>query len=88
MFFFFLNTCRCDFGYSGDTCETAVIPNPTSMMEMFTTPNVLTSSAYLSIKGAELSYNCGVVSTGKSLVFNKDGRRELVTTDVNTTNVK
>lgn len=80
--------CECDFGFSGDTCETAVIPNPTSMMEMFATPTVLTSSAYLSIKGAELSYNCGVVSTGKSLVFNKDGRRELVTTDMNTTNVK
>ncbi|GAB1600886.1 reelin [Argonauta hians] len=82
------NSCECDFGFSGESCDTSVVPNPSLLLEMFVSPSVIQSSSQLDIKGAELNYKCGVLSTGKSLVFNKDGRRELVTTDMNTTTIR
>ena len=43
---------------------------------------------FTTIKGAELGYKCGVLATGKSLVFNGEDRRELITRELNTTDAK
>ena len=40
------------------------------------------------VTGVELGYKCGVLATGKALVFNKNGRRELVTRELNTTTAR
>ncbi|KAL4226959.1 hypothetical protein ACF0H5_014936 [Mactra antiquata] len=80
------NSCICDFGYTGETCKDTVRPNPTILMENFEGPNLLLSSTIESIEGAVLGYECDVLSTGKAIVFNKDGKRQLVTGELNTTN--
>lgn len=77
--------CRCDFGYTGLTCDLPVVPHQTTMMEQFVDDSSLNTNNALHIKGASLSFRCGVLSSGKSLVFDKDGPRRLVTTDLNTT---
>lgn len=76
----------CDFGYTGLTCGETVAPNPTVLVENFEGPNLLRSTAIEEIKGALLGYECDVLSTGKAVVFNQDGRRELITGELNTTN--
>ncbi|XP_060065663.1 reelin-like [Ylistrum balloti] len=78
-------TCRCDFGYAGPTCEETVVPNPTELMENFADQAVLSSSSSIAVKGGELSYVCGVLSSEKALVFNQDGPREIITSEFNTT---
>lgn len=78
-------THRCDFGYTGLTCDIPVVPHLTTMMEQFVDDSSLNTNNALHIKGASLSFRCGVLSSGKSLVFEKDGPRRLVTTDLNTT---
>lgn len=78
-------THRCDFGYTGLTCDLPVVPHQTTMMEQFVDDSSLNTNNALHIKGASLSFRCGVLSSGKSLVFDKDGPRRLVTTDLNTT---
>ena len=81
-----LFTFRCDFGYFGDTCEQKVAPTPTILLENFYGSSLQLSSTIEAVMGAGLSYDCDVVSSDRALVFNKDGRRELVTAELNTTN--
>ncbi|VDI77295.1 reelin [Mytilus galloprovincialis] len=78
--------CKCDFGYDGLTCNTNVVQNPTLLMENFEDDHILTSSSVMSVKGATISYMCGVLSSGKALVFSRNGQRKIVTSDFNTTN--
>jgi len=77
---------RCDFGFTGSTCNSKVVFNPMLLMENFEDDHILTSSSLLTVKGATISYMCGVLSSGKALVFNKNGQRFLLTSDFNTTN--
>ncbi|KAJ8301142.1 hypothetical protein KUTeg_020129 [Tegillarca granosa] len=77
--------CSCDFGYSGPTCSQSVVPNANILVENFVDNTVLTTSSLLSVKGAVLNYDCGVLSSGKALVFNQDGPRQIITAEFNTT---
>ncbi|XP_045165547.2 reelin-like [Mercenaria mercenaria] len=80
------HACKCDFGYTGPTCREPVVPNPTSIVENFEGDNMFTSTGIEAITGGTLGFQCDVLSTGKAFVFNQDGRRELVTGELNTTN--
>lgn len=77
---------RCDFGYVGITCKGTVVPNPTHLLESFEGPALTVGSTVERIEGAVLGYQCDVLSSGKALVFNQNGHRELVTAELNTTN--
>ena len=78
----------CDFDYSGPTCKEPVVPHPTTLTENFENPNLLSGSPLLHIQGASLGYTCDVLSSGKALVFNRDGLRHLTTTEFNTTEAR
>ena len=43
---------------------------------------------FLTIQGGIISQSCGVLSSGKTLVFNQIGERELVTVDMNAVDVR
>ncbi|ESO91434.1 hypothetical protein LOTGIDRAFT_228850 [Lottia gigantea] len=77
--------CDCDFGYHGIFCEDSIVPNPTSLLENFENNLIVQSSQLLSIEGGEIGYNCGVISSGKALVFDNSGPRQVETTYLNTT---
>ncbi|XP_023933533.1 reelin-like [Lingula anatina] len=78
--------CICDFGYSGDTCEETTASHPTSLVEMLSpSADQVLPARFMSIQGATLSYACGVVASGKALVFNGDEMRKAETVDLNTT---
>ncbi|XP_050414411.2 reelin isoform X2 [Patella vulgata] len=77
--------CDCDFGYKGTYCEESVVPNPSTFQEHFENPDIVESSGLVVIEGGTIGYDCGVVASGKALVFNGDGLRQIVTTDFNTT---
>ena len=40
------------------------------------------------VKGASLGYGCGVVSSGKAVVFSGEGVRKLETVNLNATGVR
>ncbi|XP_059179610.1 reelin-like [Physella acuta] len=79
--------CSCDFGYEGDACEKSVIPVISSFQENFEDPSVTTTSSLIDSSGGSVGYQCGVVSSGKALVFNKGGVRSLTTTEINSTSI-
>lgn len=72
-------TLRCDPGFSGPACETASQTFPMFISESFASSRLSSYHSFYSIRGAEVSFGCGVLASGKALVFNKDGRRQLVT---------
>lgn len=78
----------CDLDYKGITCNEPVIPHPTSLSENFENPTVLGLSHLMRIQGAAISYACGVLSSGKALVFDKAGDRHITTAEFNTTDVR
>ncbi|XP_060574508.1 reelin-like isoform X2 [Ruditapes philippinarum] len=78
------NACICDFGYTGSTCSESVVPNPTTIVENFEGTNLFTSAIIEEVKGGILGFQCDVLSSGKAVVFNQDGIRELVTRELNT----
>jgi len=47
--------------------------------ESFASSRLSSYHNFYSIRGAEVSFGCGVLASGKALVFNKDGRRQLIT---------
>lgn len=61
-------------------------PSPTILLENFEGTRLQLSTGIQHIQGANLSFDCDVVSTDRAVVFNKDGPRELVTGELNTTN--
>ena len=68
-------------------CETASNPVINSLVDSMTDPNTLHANFDV-VKGASLSYNCGVVSSGKAVVFHDNGLRQLETINLNTTHVR
>ncbi|XP_070558262.1 reelin-like isoform X2 [Ptychodera flava] len=77
--------CSCDAGYSGTYCETVDHPIASSLREHFETSNFTENTQFAEVLGASVGYACGVLSKGKSLVFNEDSTRILVTTELDTT---
>ena len=55
------------------------------MIENMSSINEITSSFEV-VKGGVLNFDCGVVASGKAVVFHRDGLREIQTPDINTTN--
>ncbi|PKU41761.1 reelin isoform x1 [Limosa lapponica baueri] len=52
---------------------------PVFISESFASSRLSSYHNFYSIRGAEVSFGCGVLASGKALVFNKDGRRQLIT---------
>ncbi|KAL8563520.1 hypothetical protein ACOMHN_064345 [Nucella lapillus] len=77
--------CSCDFDYTGATCHDPVISHPTTMTENFEDPALLGGTPLLQVQGGSLSYVCDVLASGKALVFDKGGLRQITTTEFNTT---
>ncbi|KAL1777695.1 reelin isoform X1, partial [Sigmodon hispidus] len=69
----------CDPGFSGPACEMASQTFPMFISESFGSSRLSSYHNFYSIRGAEVSFGCGVLASGKALVFNKDGRRQLIT---------
>ncbi|KAK3569829.1 hypothetical protein QTP86_005859 [Hemibagrus guttatus] len=69
----------CDPGFSGQSCELATQTFPAFLSEGFSSPRLSCYHSFSSLHGAEVSFGCGVLASGKALVFNKDSRRHLVT---------
>lgn len=88
MFTLFTIIASCDFGFEGDQCEKTAFQPASTLFEIFEDPAVATSSVTLDVTGGIVGYDCGVVSSGKALVFNHKGPRVLRTMDVNTTLVR
>lgn len=72
-------SCRCDPGFSGPACELASQTFPAFLSEGFSSPRLSSYHSFSSLRGAEVSFGCGVLASGKALVFNRDSRRHLVT---------
>ncbi|XP_018421935.1 PREDICTED: reelin-like, partial [Nanorana parkeri] len=72
--------CKCEPGFSGPACEMASQNYPVFLSESFTSSRLSSYHNFYSIRGAEVSFGCGVLASGKALIFNKDGRRQLITT--------
>ncbi|KAG8142667.1 hypothetical protein E2320_005871, partial [Naja naja] len=60
-------------------CEMASQTFPMFISESFSNARLSSYHNFYSIRGAEVSFGCGVLASGKALVFNKDGRRQLIT---------
>ncbi|XP_077327999.1 reelin isoform X2 [Lithobates pipiens] len=72
--------CKCEPGFSGPACEMASQTYPVFISESFTSSRLSSYHNFYSIRGAEVSFGCGVLASGKALIFNKDGRRQLIST--------
>ena len=75
---------RCDIGFDGAACENPLGSVIRHLIDPITDRDTLHSNFQV-VKGASLSYNCGVVSSGKAVVFHKSGLRQLQTRNTNTT---
>ncbi|XP_064807239.1 reelin-like isoform X2 [Oncorhynchus masou masou] len=71
--------CKCDPGFSGPACELASQTFSAFLSEGFSSPRLSSYHSFSSLRGAEVSFGCGVLASGKALVFNRDSRRHLVT---------
>ncbi|KAJ8391092.1 hypothetical protein AAFF_G00097130 [Aldrovandia affinis] len=71
--------CKCDPGFSGPACELASQTFPAFLSEGFSSGRLSSYHSFSSLRGAEVSFGCGVLASGKALVFNRDSRRHLVT---------
>lgn len=76
---FYSTPSRCDPGFSGPACELASQTFPAFLSEGFSSPRLSSYHSFSSLRGAEVSFGCGVLASGKALVFNRDSRRHLVT---------
>ncbi|XP_077972003.1 reelin-like isoform X1 [Styela clava] len=79
--------CRCDVGYFGISCNTTSDDLPSSLAADFNTNNYFTNMFKMAT-GSEIGYDCGLLGTGKALVFNGEGDRRLITKPYNGTNLK
>ncbi|XP_078717259.1 LOW QUALITY PROTEIN: reelin [Lampetra fluviatilis] len=80
--------CLCDAGFSGEACEETSRVLPPFLSESFQTPPLPGLSSFLSVAGAQVGFVCGVLATGKSLVFSKDGPRHLLTTHLDSSTAR
>nr|XP_053635022.1 reelin-like [Cherax quadricarinatus] len=76
--------CKCEYGYSGTSCEAPDRDNPVYVSEPFST-TVTNTANILKMTGGSNSFRCGVVGTGTAAVFSGRGTRAVTTVDVNTT---
>ncbi|XP_043944459.1 reelin isoform X3 [Protopterus annectens] len=79
------NGCKCDPGFSGPACEMASQTFPMFISESFSSSRLSSYHNFHSIRGAEVSFDCGVLASGKALVFNKDGKRHVITSFLDST---
>ena len=70
---------RCDPGFSGPAGERRSQPFPAFLSEGLSSPRLSAYHSFSSLRGAEVSFGCGVLASGKALMFNRDSRRHLVT---------
>ncbi|XP_048861285.1 reelin-like [Brienomyrus brachyistius] len=80
--------CRCDPGFSGPACELASQSFPAFLSEGFSSTRLSSYHTFSSLRGAEVSFGCGVLAAGKALVFNRDSRRHLVTSPLDSTQAR
>ena len=81
---------RCDDGYDATSICSAFSQStllPTSLVVPFVSAEDL-STSYISSSGAIVSYQCGVLASGKAAIFNQDGKRILETVDIRMTTAK
>ncbi|XP_038061332.1 reelin-like [Patiria miniata] len=78
--------CRCDTDFTSHDCSIPVSPLPTNFTEDFEDFDAETDFKFSTLRGGIVGYDCGVLASGKALVFNQDGRREIVTEELNSTN--
>ncbi|XP_033643082.1 reelin-like [Asterias rubens] len=77
------NQCVCDEGYSGRSCHLGK-QNPRYLKETFEDSEV-DSMKFLQWSGGEVTDKCGTLITGTSLHFAGNGKRVLVTRDLDLT---
>ena len=77
-------TRRCDAGYTGDHCDLVTSNLPDVLLDPLDTSDSV-SARFEVLKGGNLSFDCGVVASGKAIVFKSDGLRMLQTVNMNTT---
>uniref|UniRef100_W5NEI9 Reelin n=1 Tax=Lepisosteus oculatus TaxID=7918 RepID=W5NEI9_LEPOC len=82
------NGCKCDPGFSGPACELASQTFPAFLSEGFSSARLSSYHSFQSLRGAEVSFACGVLASGKALVFNRDSRRHLVTTPLDSSQAR
>lgn len=79
--------CRCDLGFTGPSCADTVGVLPTQLIEAMSGIPSITRS-FPVVRGGTLGYRCGVLATGKAVVFYNSGLRVLETTYMNTTDTQ
>ncbi|KAG5845891.1 hypothetical protein ANANG_G00143990 [Anguilla anguilla] len=80
--------CKCDPGFSGPACELASQTFPAFLSEGFSSARLSSYHSFSSLRGAEVSFGCGVLASGKALVFNRDSRRHLVTASLDSSQAR
>ncbi len=78
---------RCDFGYEGKSCAQSSRVLPTMFIDDISHRDTMTSH-FAVMRGLVHDYTCGVVASGKALVFNQNGRRELQTMDMDSSGAR
>uniref|UniRef100_A0A673MWP0 Reelin n=1 Tax=Sinocyclocheilus rhinocerous TaxID=307959 RepID=A0A673MWP0_9TELE len=80
--------CKCDHGFSGPACELVSQNFPAFLSESFSSVRLSSYHSFSSLRGAEVSFACGVLASGKALVFNRDSRRHIVTTPLDSSQAR
>lgn len=70
--------CKCDFGFFGLVCEMVFQIFLMFIFESFGSFRFFFYYNFYFICGVEVSFGCGVLVSGKVLVFNKDGWCQLI----------
>lgn len=79
---------RCDPGFSGPACELASQTFSAFLSESFSSVRLSSYHSFSSLRGAEVSFACGVLASGKALVFNRDSRRHIITTPLDSSQAR
>jgi len=77
----------CDDGYEGLTCDRVGRVLPGVLVAPMDNPASLGNN-FVTVSGAELSYRCGIVGSGKAAVFFKSDNRLISTISMDTTGVR
>ncbi|XDV29817.1 hypothetical protein PO909_032854, partial [Leuciscus waleckii] len=80
--------CKCDPGFSGPACELASQTFPAYLSESFSSVRLSSYHSFSSLRGSEVSFACGVLASGKALVFNRDSRRHIITTPLDSSQAR
>lgn len=74
----------CDEEYTGINCEISVFNLPTEFNRTFEVFSLEEDPFIPYVRGASLGFKCGVLVSGKALVFDQPGDRDMITTEFNT----